>query len=188
MSYVSIQKLFFYIFIGVLCTNCTSNKKKPSAAIPFDSVKVIMWDLYRADAYIANYISKDSVAKARQASIELYENVFRTHKVNKEDFYKSCAYYLDNPDKHKILLDSLLAFAQRKPDTLSVKKDSLAAKKDSIAFKKNKDSPLLKKILPKTIELEKKDTPNIKKEKYIVKKHKYNALRKRKKSKKNIPA
>jgi len=187
VPYVSIQKLFLYIFIGALCTNCTSNKKKPSATIPFDSIKVIMWDLYRADAYIANYISKDSVAKAKQASIELYEIVFRTHKVSKEDFYKSCAYYLDNPDKHKILLDSLLAFAQRKPDTLNVKKDSLA-KKDTIISQKNKDSLLLKKIPPKTIELEKKDTTNIKKDKSIIKKHKYNALHKRKKSKKNTPA
>ncbi len=131
MPYISIQKLFIYILIGAACTNCTSNKKKPSAAIPFDSMKVIMWDLYKADAYIATYISKDSVAKAKQASIELYKKVFRIHKVNKEDFDKSCAYYIEHPDKHKILLDSLLVFAQRKPDTLSIKKDSVPTKKDS---------------------------------------------------------
>ena len=185
MPYISIQKLFFYIFIGVLYTNCTFNNPPPSAAIPFDSVKVIMWDLYRADAYITNYVSKDSVAKAKQASIELYERVFRTHKVSKEDFYKSCAYYLDNPDKHKILLDSLLAFAQRKPDILNVKKDSLAPR-DAIVSKKNKDSLLPKQVSPKAIELKKKDTINIKKDKPIIKKHKYNILNKRKKSKKYI--
>lgn len=187
MPYISIQKLFLYILIGVLCTNCTFNKKKPSATISFDNVKVIMWDLYRADAYIANYISKDSVAKAKQASIELYERVFRTHKVSKEDFYKSYAYYLDNPDKHKILLDSLLAFAQRKPDILNVKKDSLA-QRDTIVSKKNKDNLLLKKVPPKTIELKKKDTTNIKKDNSVIKTYKYNALHKRKKSKKNISA
>lgn len=181
MPYVSIQKLFLYIFIAALCTNCTSNKKKPSAAIPFDSMIVIMWDLYRADAYIANYISKDSVAKTKQASIELYEKVFRIHKLNKEDFDKSCAYYLDNPDKHKILLDSLLAFAQRKPDTLNVKKDSLAIPKDSIVSKKNKDSLLFKKTLPKAIDPVKKDTTNAKKHKSIIKKRKHSALHKRKK-------
>ena len=52
-------------------------------------------------------------------------------QVNKEDFDKSCAYYIEHPDKHKILLDSLVVFAQRKPDTLSIKKDSIPTKKDS---------------------------------------------------------
>lgn len=131
------MKKCILVFCIICFTYCKSSKKKPALSIPFDTMKVIMWDLFRADAYVANYITKDSTKKVKQASIELYEKIFLLHKVDKEKFYTNCVYYLKNPDKHKILLDSIIAMVNRNKDTLTTKKDTgISLKnKDSLFFK-----------------------------------------------------
>lgn len=164
------MKKFILVFLVMYSIACTSNKSKPAAAIPFDSMKVIIWDLFKADAYINKYISKDSVKKTKQESIELYEKIFRLHKVDKQAFYKSCAYYLSNPDKHKILLDSIIAMANKSKDALH--KDTSIFRKDTVMHRKNRESFSLKNSVVNKIEKEHKDTPT-------SKKHKQKALHKK---------
>lgn len=130
------MRKYILLTIILLIESCTTSKTKPSAFIPFDSMKVILWDLFRVDAYVSKYIKADSV---KQKSIELYEKIFLIHKVDKPAFYKSCAYYLQNPDKHKILLDSIITMANRNKGTNTIKNDTGALK-----IKENKDSLFLK--------------------------------------------
>jgi hypothetical protein len=42
-----------------------------------------------------------------------YERVFKVHHVTKEEFFKSYNYYLQHPDKNKILMDTVVAYANR---------------------------------------------------------------------------
>ncbi len=145
------MKTYTAILVILYCSSCTSQKHKPSATIPFDSMKVVVWDLFKADAYVEKYISKDSVQYAKQKSIELYETIFLIHKIDKKDFYKSCAYYLANPGKHKTLLDSIISMANSKSDTVTINNNSM--KKDSTntiiknIITNKKDSAVIKKAV-----------------------------------------
>ncbi len=66
-----------------------------------------MWDLMRADAYVSDFIMKDSTRDKKAESAIFYEKVFALHSTNQEAFNKSMAFYESRPDLLKIITDSL---------------------------------------------------------------------------------
>lgn len=66
-----------------------------------------MWDLMRADAYIADFIMKDSTRDRNTESAVLYEKVFAIHSTSQQAFNKSMDFYESRPDLLKIITDSL---------------------------------------------------------------------------------
>ena len=48
-----------------------------------------MWDMACADEWYVEKYSKDSTLKKNKENIRLYEQVFATHKISKEQFYSS---------------------------------------------------------------------------------------------------
>ena len=72
-------------------------------------MRKIMWDLMRADAYVADFIMKDSTQHRDQKaeSAVLYEQVFDIHSTTKEAFIKSRDFYESRPDLLKAITDSL---------------------------------------------------------------------------------
>jgi len=99
------------LLIGiVLITACRSSTKP---VIGIDSMKVVMWDMLRADELYTRMTIKDSLAKGRREDIRLYEEVFAAHKITRGHFDSSYKYYASHPAEYKILVDSLDAFATR---------------------------------------------------------------------------
>lgn len=99
------------LFMVLVYSGCKSTGKKEIIGV--DSMKVMMWDLMRADELYQRMIIKDSTVKKRKENIRLYETVFLLHKTSKGKFDTSYKYYASNPVYFKVLIDSLDAFATR---------------------------------------------------------------------------
>jgi hypothetical protein len=66
-----------------------------------------MWDLMRADAYVSDFIMKDSTRDKKAESAILYEKVFAIHSTTQDAFKKSMTFYESRPDLLKVITDSL---------------------------------------------------------------------------------
>ena len=76
-------------------------------------MRKIMWDLMRADAYVSDFIMKDSTCDKKTESAILYEKIFAIHSTTQEDFKKSMAFYETRPDLLKVITDSLRSDEKR---------------------------------------------------------------------------
>jgi hypothetical protein len=98
---------------------CIQDKKIPKDVLPQNEMRKIMWDLMRADAYVADFIMKDSTRNQKEESAVLYEKIFDIHSTTRETFKKSLAFYEGRPDLFKAISDSLRSDerkAQQYPD------------------------------------------------------------------------
>lgn len=103
------MRIFLFIILSVFVTGCTRDKKIPKGILSQNEMRKIMWDLMRADAYVSDFIMKDSTRKHDQKaeSIILYEQVFDMHATTREAFVKSRDFYESRPDLLKVITDSL---------------------------------------------------------------------------------
>ena len=69
-----------------------------------NEMKVIMWDMMKADELYTLQQVKDSTVRLQKKNLDYYEIVFSNHKINKETFYKAYAYYEAHPLKMKELI------------------------------------------------------------------------------------
>jgi hypothetical protein len=99
----------FFLFIILIITDfaCIRDNKIPKDVIPQDQMRKIMWDLMRADAYVTDFIMKDSTRDKKTESVKLYEKIFDIHSTSRETFKKSLAFYQGRPDLFKVISDSL---------------------------------------------------------------------------------
>ena len=96
----------FIIFI-ISMAGCIGNNKIPKDVIPQNEMRKLMWDLMRADAYVADFVMKDSTCNQKEESAILYEKIFAIHSTTQEAFKKSLAFYESRPDLLKVVADSL---------------------------------------------------------------------------------
>ncbi|QEC67357.1 DUF4296 domain-containing protein [Panacibacter ginsenosidivorans] len=105
------KKLF--VTILVCCAfACTSPDKMPEDVMNIEQMKPIVWDMMRAGMLVQNQFRLDTATQKKEA-VANYQKVFDIHGTTKDAFYHSYQYYLEHPDKHKILLDSVAAYANR---------------------------------------------------------------------------
>ena len=95
------------IILLVFAFGCIRDNKIPKGILPQNEMRKVMWDLMRADAYVADFIMKDSTRDKLAESATLYEKVFRIHGTTEETFRKSVAFYESRPDLLKTIMDSL---------------------------------------------------------------------------------
>ena len=101
------MRFFLFIILIILSFGCIRNNKVPKGVIPQNQMRKIMWDLMRADAYVTDFIMKDSVRDKKAESAKLYEKIFEIHATTQETFKKSVAFYQSRPDLFKVVSDSL---------------------------------------------------------------------------------
>ena len=101
----------FFLFIILIISNfaCIRDNKIPKDVIPQNQMRKIMWDLMRADAYVSDFIMKDSTRDKKTESAKLYEKIFDIHATSQEAFKKSLVFYQNRPDLFKVISDSLRA-------------------------------------------------------------------------------
>jgi len=99
----------FPLFIILIILNfaCIRNNKVPKDIIPQNKMRNIMWDLMRADAYVTDFVMKDSTRDKKAESAKLYEKIFDIHATTRETFKKSLTFYQNRPDLFKVISDSL---------------------------------------------------------------------------------
>jgi Domain of unknown function (DUF4296) len=88
---------------------CASKSTVPTDVLPLNRMKLVMWDMIRADEYAKGFVIKDSSKTLKEHSIILYEKVFALHNITRETFTRSLKYYESNPLQNKRLFDSLSA-------------------------------------------------------------------------------
>jgi len=102
------MKKLLPVFVVTLFFSCNQDNKVPGNIIEPVRMQELMWDLFRADAFITNFAGKNDTAfKQLKESVILYRHVFEIHKTNKEEFKKSLEWYQQHPSAMKRILDTL---------------------------------------------------------------------------------
>jgi len=101
------MRYFVFISLLLLVFGCVRSDRVPKNIIPQNEMRKIMWDLMRADAYVSDFIMKDSTRDKNTESGILYEKVFAIHSTTQEAFQKSMTFYESRPDLLKVITDSL---------------------------------------------------------------------------------
>ncbi|HMP93001.1 MAG TPA: DUF4296 domain-containing protein, partial [Phnomibacter sp.] len=81
--------------------------------LPINTMKQVLWDLARADEYALNFIRTDTTVNLDDRTKELYAKVFKWHGITRQQYLASVDYYMEQPARMKVLLDSLNAYANR---------------------------------------------------------------------------
>ena len=70
------MRFFLFIILIFLNFGCIRDNKIPKDVIPQNQMRKIMWDLMRADAYVSDFVMKDSTRDKKTESAKLYEKIF----------------------------------------------------------------------------------------------------------------
>lgn len=109
------MKKVVVVLLSLVVFSC--GKKDAQKTFSLNTMKVIMWDMACADELFNELQTRDSTIKNNQQKrLQLYNTVFATNKISKQEFYSNYNYYLNNPPQMKILMDSLQAFSIREKD------------------------------------------------------------------------
>ena len=103
---------------------CSDVDKVPREVLGPEKMKVIIFDLLRADELV-NTHTGDTLYKRDKEAEKNYEQIFLIHEVNKKQFYESYKYYQAHPNINKALFDSLIAYGNRKRNIKQLNKPSV---------------------------------------------------------------
>jgi hypothetical protein len=159
------MRVIISILIVFVFAACSQKDKIPSGILSQQKVRLIMWDLMRADEYINGLLMKNSTLDLSAERFSLYEQIFRLHSTNREKFKKSLSFYQGRPDLLKVITDSLRSdeknalknqYQDSKPfvDTIPHKPNIESIRQrpniDSIRHRLNIDSIQRKRIIDTT--------------------------------------
>ncbi len=108
MKLITCVCILLLLFMQTSCRNETE-----MAIIPVDTMKLIMWDMMKADEWFNRKIIQDTNSIRNKEDVKMYEMVFKVHGVTRERYFTSYRYYEGRPVSFKRLLDSLDALANR---------------------------------------------------------------------------
>ena len=122
------MKFLLSISVLIIIFSC-ARKEKQEKVLPEKKMREVMWDMIRADQYVTDFLLRDSTKKKKDESVKLYDEIFRLHKINADEFKKSLAYYSSRPDLMQPIIDSLAARRnQFPPPGQNPAKDSIKIK------------------------------------------------------------
>jgi hypothetical protein len=98
------------ILAFAMFVSCRTHKNE---ILGIDSMKLVMWDMIKADELYIRILAKDSTARKRKDNIRLYEEVFALHHTTKGQFDSSYKYYEAHPVSFRLLIDSVDACSNR---------------------------------------------------------------------------
>jgi len=101
---------------GITLLSCGNGK--PKNLLEPEKMETVLWDVIRADTYVARYTGTDSSKNIKEEQARYQQKVFTLHKVSKEDFYDSYDYYLAHPGQATVMLDSIISKAKA-PQTIN---------------------------------------------------------------------
>ena len=105
------MRIGLILLINAILISC--GPSIPKDVLPPDKMKLVLWDIMQADELAEYNLTKDSSFNSLEKHIVYYQDVLTIHKVKKVQFSKSLAYYSNNPELFKVVLDSLQSFGER---------------------------------------------------------------------------
>jgi len=113
------------VLLLIFTAGCKNKNGIPKSVLPQKKMQVILWDMMRADQFLADYVlNKDSSLNKTTESLKYYQQIFAIHKTNKEEFQRSFSFYKSRPVLLKAIMDSIstppsdTALALAKPDSV----------------------------------------------------------------------
>lgn len=156
------NRLLIFIILFFIA-GCKSKSGVPSGVVAPKKMQAILWDMMRADQFLADYVlNKDTSLNKTTESLKYYQQIFALHKISKEQFQHSFSFYKTHPVLLKTIMDSIAAppkdtiakVIQTVPisDTVIAKPDTLA-KPDTTVKRSGKLLPDSTKIRKKIKQL-----------------------------------
>jgi hypothetical protein len=105
------QVILFYMSIWIGMASCLGSSIEQ--VIEVNQMKVIVWDMLKADELYAAQQVKDITFRIQKKNLIYYENIFAYHKISRSTFYKAFSDYEAHPLQMKELLDSVDQYASR---------------------------------------------------------------------------
>jgi len=102
------------IVIILFClASCGMTRSIPKNLIEFDTLKMIVWQLMKADDYYVRKAVLDSTWRLNKTNVDLYKKVFDLNKVTAKDFYGTLEYYEKRPLLFQELMDSVESVSKK---------------------------------------------------------------------------
>jgi len=102
------RKGLLIVLIVFYTAGCKSKDAIPNSVLPQKKMQVILWDMMRADQFLADYVlNKDSSLDKTTESLKYYQQIFAIHKTSKEEFQHSFSFYKSHPLLLKAIMDSI---------------------------------------------------------------------------------
>jgi tRNA isopentenyl-2-thiomethyl-A-37 hydroxylase MiaE len=96
------------------------DKDQPKNMVPFDKMKVVLFQLMRADEYYTRTVSADTAMQLERKNIQFYKQIFELNKVDRNDFFATLTYLQKRPIEFKELMDSAYELSKREKLKLNV--------------------------------------------------------------------
>ena len=101
------RKGLLILAILFLSGACRHASRIPDDVLPPDKMRVVLWDMLRADQFSSNFIQEKDTNVKRAEVIRLYQQVFAIHHTDKETFRRSFIFYKTHPEILHGIADSL---------------------------------------------------------------------------------
>ena len=95
------------ITILLISFSCENKNNISNDLIQPDKMRVILWDVIKAEAMATEFVRRDSNRNFMEETAVLQKNIFAIHKISKESFQKSFNFYTSRPAIMSVLMDSL---------------------------------------------------------------------------------
>lgn len=110
---MKLQHLLIIAFFSSLAWHCSNQDNE---ILDINTMKKVMLHKIMAEERFINYLQRDSMKNEDSVLTDLFAGVLAFHKTDSATFYRSLAYYKNNPEIFNVLLDSLSNYAQLERD------------------------------------------------------------------------
>ncbi|MFM7672282.1 MAG: DUF4296 domain-containing protein [Bacteroidota bacterium] len=87
---------------------CSDRSSLPAGVLPGEKMEAVLWDMLRADLFVANYIAiRDSSQAGHAKGPQLYAATLKKHGISDSVFKTSLNYYRKHPKQFYPILDSI---------------------------------------------------------------------------------
>ena len=107
------MRILFSLMLPLIVSACINKNDVPQNIIKPQKMQKVMMDMLLADAVNSEMSSRDTNFKLTAQNKYRFEQIFKNHKISKDQFYKSYNYYLSHPDIFKPITDSIASISER---------------------------------------------------------------------------
>lgn len=101
-----------FLICSILLVAC-GEKAGEGNRIPMDKMKVVVFQLMKADEHFNRVSSTDSTWTQQKKNLQFYQQIFDLNKVDRVQFYKQIESLEKHPVEFKVLMDSVNELSKR---------------------------------------------------------------------------
>jgi hypothetical protein len=97
---------------------CGRQDDVPADVLPRERMGSVLFEISMAEAFLENYVFRDSTVKRDSALRRELETVLQANRISEESFRKSYAWYKQHPAVFRVVVDTMYARSQRSQEKL----------------------------------------------------------------------